>query len=70
MSKSSMQNKVQLLKAKFDGELPPDDPWSPESIAKNREKWLRQNKPWVLEGLGCYEYYLKFIKPLQEKEAA
>lgn len=70
MSKSSMQSKVRLLKAKFDGELPDDDPWSAENIAKNREKWLRQNKPWVLEGLGCYEYYLKFIKPLQEKEAA
>ena len=40
-----------------------------ENIAKNREKWLRQNKPWVLEGLDCYEYYLKYIKPLQEKEA-
>jgi len=55
MSKSSMQNKVRLLKAKFEGELPDDDPWSAENIAKNREKWLRQNKPWVLEGLDCYE---------------
>ena len=33
MSKSSMQNKIKLLKAKFDGELPNDDPWSDENIA-------------------------------------
>ena len=43
--KRSLQQKVALLQSHFDGEKKEEDPiesgdWSPENIAKNREKYF------------------------------
>lgn len=73
--KRSLQQKVALLQSHFDGEKKEEDPiesgdWSPENIAKNREKYLRQHEPWVLEKMTCSEWYDLKIKPKQELKAA
>jgi hypothetical protein len=67
--KSSLQNNVEKLQYHFKGEMSEQQvnsgDWSPESIAENRRRYTQKETPWVLEGIGCYDYYLKHIKPKQ-----
>jgi hypothetical protein len=67
--KSSLQNNVEKLQAHFKGELNEQQinsgDWSPEAIAENRRRYFEKEQPWVLEGISCYEYYVKYIKPKQ-----
>ena len=75
MSKRSMQKKVALLQQKWDGEVEEKDEiesgdWSPENIAKNRQKILEKEAPWVLKNMSISDYYDQYIKPQQEAQAA
>lgn len=74
MSKRSMQKKVALLQQKWDGETEEDDvetgDWSQENIAKNRQKILEREAPWVLKNMSVSDYYDQYIKPTQEAKAA
>jgi hypothetical protein len=67
--KSSLQKNVEKLQSHFSGELSEDQinsgDWSPEALAENRRRYLEKEAPWVLEGISCYEYYVKYIKPKQ-----
>jgi hypothetical protein len=73
--KRSLQNKVALLQSHFDGEKKEEDPiesgeWSPENIAKNRQKILEREAPWVLKNMSISDYYDQYIKPQQMAKAA
>jgi hypothetical protein len=75
MSKRSMQKKVALLQQKWDGEIEEENElesgdWSPENIAKNRQKFLEREAPWVLKNMSCSDYYDQYIKPTQMEKAA
>lgn len=74
MSKRSMQKKVALLQQKWDGETEEDDvetgDWSQENIAKNRQRILEREAPWVLKNMSVSDYYDQYIKPTQEAKAA
>jgi len=75
MSKLSMQKKVALLQQKWDGEVDQSDDvetgeWSPENLAKNRQKILEREAPWVLKKMSISDYYDQYIKPQQEAKAA
>jgi hypothetical protein len=75
MSKRSMQKKVALLQQKWDGEVEEQNEiesgdWSAENIAKNRQKILEKEAPWVLKNMSISEYYDQYIKPKQEAQAA
>jgi hypothetical protein len=75
MSKRSMQKKVTLLQQKWDGEVEEQNEiesgdWSAENIAKNRQKILEKEAPWVLKNMSISEYYDQYIKPKQEAQAA
>jgi hypothetical protein len=75
MSKRSLQKKVALLQSHFDGEKVEEDPiesgdWSPENLAKNRQKILEREAPWVLKNMSCSDYYDQYIKPTQMAKAA
>ena len=74
MSKRSMQKKVALLQQKWDGETKEDDvetgDWSAENLAKNRQKILEKEAPWVLKKMSISDYYDQYIKPQQEAKAA
>ena len=74
MSKRSMQKKVALLQQKWDGETKEDDvetgDWSQENIAKNRQRILEREAPWVLKNMSVSDYYDQYIKPTQEAKAA
>ena len=75
MSKRSMQKKVALLQQKWDGEVDDKDEiesgdWSPENIAKNRQKILEKEAPWVLKNMSISDYYDQYIKPQQEAAQA
>ena len=74
MSKRSMQKKVALLQQKWDGETKEDDvetgDWSQENIAKNRQRILEKEAPWVLKNMSVSDYYDQYIKPTQEAKAA
>ena len=75
MSKRSMQKKVALLQQKWDGEVEEKDKiesgdWSAENIAKNRQKILEKEAPWVLKNMSISDYYDQYIKPQQEAQAA
>jgi hypothetical protein len=50
-----IRKKAALLKQHFDGELKKENEnelgeWSHENLQKNREKYIRQNFPWLYEG--------------------
>jgi hypothetical protein len=73
--KRSLQNKVALLQSHFNGEKKEEDPiesgeWSPENIAKNRQKYLEREAPWVLKNMSISDYYDQYIKPQQMAKAA
>jgi hypothetical protein len=73
--KRSLQNKVALLQSHFNGEKKEEDPiesgeWSPENIAKNRQKILEREAPWVLKNMSISDYYEQYIKPQQMAKAA
>jgi hypothetical protein len=77
VSQKKLKGKVALLQSHFKGELKDDNidqagtgDWSPENIKRNRERYLKEHSPWVLEGLSVSEYYEKYIKPKQEPLAA
>ena len=75
MSKRSMQKKVALLQQKWDGEIEEGNElesgdWSPENIAKNRQKFLEREAPWVLKNMSISDYYDQYIKPTQMEKAA
>ena len=74
MSRRSMQKKVALLQDKWDGETKEDDfatgEWSAENLAKNRQKILEKEAPWVLKNMSVSDYYDQYIKPTQEAKAA
>jgi hypothetical protein len=74
MSKRSLQKKVALLQSHFDGDKKEDDletgDWSLENIAKNRERYLETEAPWVLKNMSVSDYYDQYIKPQQEAKAA
>jgi hypothetical protein len=74
MSKRSMQKKVALLQQKWDGEADENDnetgEWSQENLAKNRQKYLEREAPWVLKNMSISDYYDQYIKPTQEAKAA
>ena len=74
MSKRSMQKKEALLQQKWDGETEEDDvetgDWSQENIAKNRQRILEREAPWVLKNMSVSDYYEQYIKPTQEAKAA
>ena len=69
-----MQKKVALLQDKWDGETKEDDvetgEWSAENLAKNRQKILEKEAPWVLKNMSVSDYYDQYIKPTQEAQAA
>ena len=76
MSKRSMQKKVALLQQKWDGEnlqdenSPDTGDWSPENVAKNRQKAQLEYSPWLAYNMTCSEWYEKIIKPKMEAQAA
>jgi hypothetical protein len=75
MSKRSMQKKVALLQQKWDGEVDEKDDvetgeWSSDNLAKNRQRILEKEAPWVLKNMSCSDYYDQYIKPQQEAKAA
>jgi hypothetical protein len=75
MSKRSMQKKVALLQKKWDGEVEEENEiesgdWSPENLAKNRQKFLEREAPWVLKNMSISDYYDQYIKPTQMEKAA
>ena len=76
MSKRSMQKKVAMLQQKWDGEVETEKneiesgDWSPENIAKNRQKILEKEAPWVLKNMSISDYYEQYIKPTQEATQA
>ena len=74
MSKRSMQKKVALLQQKWDGETKEDDvetgDWSAENLAKNRQRILEKEAPWVLKKMSVSDYYDQYIKPQQEAAQA
>lgn len=73
MAKRSMQKKVALLQQKWDGDLKEEeeDPrWSNEEVAKNRQKAIYEQNPWLEYNMTCSEWYEKIIKPTLIKEAA
>jgi hypothetical protein len=41
--------------------------WSPENLAKNRERYYRQNEPWVLEGKTIGQWFDEKIKERNEQ---
>lgn len=69
-----MQKKVALLQGKWDGETKEDNietgEWSEENLAKNRQKILEKEAPWVLKNMSVSDYYEQYIKPTQEAQAA
>lgn len=71
--KSSLQNRVEKLQSHFKGELSEKEinsgNWSPEAIAENRRKYFLKEAPWVLEGISCYDYYVKYTKSKQTAAA-
>ena len=75
MTKRSLQKKVALLQSHFDGEKVEEDPiesgeWSPENLAKNRQKYLEKEAPWILKNMTASQYYDEYIKPKQMAKAA
>jgi hypothetical protein len=67
--------KVALLQQKWDGEVDEKDDvetgeWSSENLAKNRQRILEKEAPWVLKNMSCSDYYDQYIKPTQEAKAA
>jgi hypothetical protein len=53
--RKGIEKKAALLHQHFKGELQKQDEnelgeWSHENLQKNREKYLRQNFPWLYEG--------------------
>ena len=75
MSKRSLHKKVALLQKKWDGEIEEENElesgdWSPENIAKNRQKFLEREAPWVLKNMSISDYYDQYIKPTQMEKAA
>lgn len=74
MAKRSMQKKVALLQQKWDGDLKEEDEedprWSNQEVAKNRQKAIYEQNPWLEYNMTCSEWYDKIIKPTLIKEAA
>ena len=75
MAKRSMQTKVLQLQSHFKGESNEKNvensnetgDWSPENLAKNRERYYRQNEPWVLEGKTIGQWFDEKIKERNEQ---
>jgi hypothetical protein len=68
MSKRSMQKKVSLLQQKWDGEVEKENDietgdWSADNLAKNREKAIKEQNPWVAYNMTCSEWYDNIVKP-------
>ena len=66
---------TKILQQKWDGEVEENDDlesgdWSSENLAKNRQKILEREAPWVLKKMSISDYYDQYIKPQQEAKAA
>lgn len=53
--RKGIETKAALLQQHFKGELRKEDEnelgdWSQENIKKNRERYMRQHFPWLVEG--------------------
>jgi len=53
--RKGIETKAALLQQHFKGELQKADEnelgdWSAENLRKNRERYIRENFPWLLEG--------------------
>ncbi len=70
--RKGIETKAALLQQHFKGDLKKVDEaelgeWSKERLQKNREYFVRQQSPWVAEGLSPLEWFDKNIKDREEK---
>lgn len=70
--RKGIETKAALLRQHFNGDLKKADEaelgeWSKEKLQHNRDMYIRQQSPWVAEGLSPIEWFDKKIKDREER---